>query len=57
MIVAICNLCNAELPVDDLWENRASQHETWHSPRSVTNKLYVNTVHGDIHWSFSYDNK
>jgi hypothetical protein len=55
MIIAKCNLCNAVLPVDDCWDNRASQHETWHNPRSVTGRLFVNTVHGDIHWQFSYD--
>lgn len=52
--IAVCNLCSAELPCDDLWENRASQHEQWHKPRSVTNKLYVNTVHGIIKWNYKY---
>jgi len=55
MIVATCNLCNAVMPVDDLWENRASQHEAWHNPRKYKKALFVNTVHGDIHWEFSYD--
>ena len=49
---AICNLCSAELPVDDCWDSRASQHEIWHSPRGVTSRLYVNTVRGKIKWKF-----
>ena len=49
---AICDLCRAELPVDDYWDSRKAQHETWHSPRGVTGRLYVNTVRGTITWEY-----
>ena len=52
--IGVCNLCSAELPCDDLWENRASQHEQWHTPRLVANRTYVNTVHGIIKWKYKY---
>jgi hypothetical protein len=55
MIIAKCNLCNGELPVDDVWENRDSQHRKWHSPHSVTGRIYTNHIRGEVHYTFMYD--
>lgn len=52
--IAICNLCSAELPIDDLWVDRKAQHETWHSPRGVTSMLFINNIRGNVKWNYKY---
>jgi hypothetical protein len=52
-VVAKCNLCEMELPVDDCWDSRKAQHETFHSHRTINNILNVNTVVGIVKWLYN----
>lgn len=48
---AKCNLCDMVLPVDDCWDSRKSQHEIWHTNRSI-NKIHVNQTVGIVIWKY-----
>jgi len=55
MIIAKCSICGSELPVDDVWESRDSQHRIWHSPHIVNKRKYTNHIRGEVHYTFMYD--
>jgi len=52
MIKWKCNLCNMEIPEDELIENRKERHRTFHVDESVgTTKRQRNWTFGKVHYT------